>query len=206
MRIITVRQPWADAIIWGEKNIENRPRNIAGTYRGPVLIHAGLHRTTPGEINDYLARFPEAEELIWERAPQHAAMFGVILGVADLTGVHLVKGATRGGSVCFDDHTIPGHVCSPWAQEHDEFPAGEGYHLTLANARALDHPIPFKGGLGLRHAPFEIAGDTLYRQTGECSCPAGAALGDRIGHATGCGLVVAATLFGRELPTLRVPD
>lgn len=194
MRIITVRQPWGDAIIWGEKNVENRPRNIVGAYRGPVLIHAGLHRPTPDEVDGYLDRFPDAEALIQARAPEDVAMFGVILGVADLTGVHLVKKATSGGSVCFDDHTIPGQVCSPWAQEHDEFPTGEGYHLTLANARALDQPIPFKGGLGLRHAPFEIAGDTLYRQTGECSCPAGAALADRIGHAPGCGLVVAARI------------
>lgn len=39
-RILTVRQPWAWAIIHGGKTVENRVRNISGDYRGPVLIHA----------------------------------------------------------------------------------------------------------------------------------------------------------------------
>mgnify|MGYP001137357808 FL=1 len=42
MRAITVRQPWAWAIVFGQKDVENRSRNIAGRYRGPVAIHAGL--------------------------------------------------------------------------------------------------------------------------------------------------------------------
>jgi hypothetical protein len=42
VRILTVRQPWAWAIIHGGKTVENRVRNIAGDYRGPVLIHVGL--------------------------------------------------------------------------------------------------------------------------------------------------------------------
>ena len=42
LRILTVRQPWAWAIIHGGKGVENRVRNVAGSYRGPVAIHAGL--------------------------------------------------------------------------------------------------------------------------------------------------------------------
>ncbi|GAA3142327.1 hypothetical protein GCM10020255_022450 [Rhodococcus baikonurensis] len=42
MRILTVRQPYAWQIVHGDKNIENRTRNIAGKYRGPVAIHASL--------------------------------------------------------------------------------------------------------------------------------------------------------------------
>jgi hypothetical protein len=40
MKIITIRQPWAHLIVSGSKNIENR--NWVTSYRGPVLIHAGL--------------------------------------------------------------------------------------------------------------------------------------------------------------------
>ena len=40
MRILTVRQPWAWAIIHGGKDVENRVRNIAGDYHGPIAIHA----------------------------------------------------------------------------------------------------------------------------------------------------------------------
>lgn len=42
MKVLTVRQPWAAAIIHGGKDVENRTRNLAGSYRGPVAIHAGL--------------------------------------------------------------------------------------------------------------------------------------------------------------------
>ena len=41
MKIITIRQPWAQLIVNGSKNIENR--NWATSYRGPVLIHASLN-------------------------------------------------------------------------------------------------------------------------------------------------------------------
>lgn len=43
MRALSVRQPWAWAIIHAGKNIENR--NWQTKYRGPLLIHAG--RTLP---------------------------------------------------------------------------------------------------------------------------------------------------------------
>lgn len=38
MKAITVRQPWAHAIIYMGKDIENRAR--PSSYRGPLLIHA----------------------------------------------------------------------------------------------------------------------------------------------------------------------
>lgn len=39
MKVVTIRQPWAYAIIYMGKDIENRP--WAPKYRGPLLIHAG---------------------------------------------------------------------------------------------------------------------------------------------------------------------
>jgi len=38
MKVISIRQPWADAIIHGGKDIENR--NWATKFRGRILIHA----------------------------------------------------------------------------------------------------------------------------------------------------------------------
>lgn len=40
MKAITVRQPWALHIMQSGKDVENRTRNIAGSYRGPIVIHA----------------------------------------------------------------------------------------------------------------------------------------------------------------------
>lgn len=47
MRAITVQQPWAWAIFNG-KGVENRTRNIAGKYRGPLAIHAGARWSDRG--------------------------------------------------------------------------------------------------------------------------------------------------------------
>ena len=39
MRAITIRQPWAELIVRGEKDVENRSWRT--NHRGPLLIHAG---------------------------------------------------------------------------------------------------------------------------------------------------------------------
>ena len=47
MKALSVRQPFAWAIIYGGKDVENR--SWATRYRGPVLVHAGMrwHDVTP---------------------------------------------------------------------------------------------------------------------------------------------------------------
>jgi hypothetical protein len=85
-----------------------------------------------------------------ETVPYAQEEYGVIIGVVDLVGSHLVKESASERNVCFDDHTPTGSVCSPWAQAFEEFVGHRGYHLVLANPRPLAEPIPFKGALGLR--------------------------------------------------------
>lgn len=54
-QVLTIRQPFAEQIIRGEKKVENR--KWATTYRGLLLIHAGA---TTSEVNDDdLDRYPE---------------------------------------------------------------------------------------------------------------------------------------------------
>lgn len=169
MRILTVRQPWAWAIIHGGKDVENRPRNIAGGYRGPVAIHAGRtydkgsheRSRTLREAQDRAAIAAGAEVFaggyLWDfDAPdprEQWSLPGAIIGVVDLVDVHLSKPSTSnthaGQPVCFDAYTRVGRVCSPdWAQE---FPSPGGYHLVLAEPRPLADPIPYTGALGLRN-------------------------------------------------------
>ncbi|WP_405375918.1 MULTISPECIES: hypothetical protein [unclassified Microbacterium] len=153
MRIITIRQPWAWAIIHGGKNVENRVRNIAGDYRGPVAIHVAR------------ADAENAPESLWMK---HAAWYrarrpqpktfdsswsdrGRIIGVVDLVDVHsasVIGGCGRMDNNCDEHPHGCRHHCSPWAMG----PAPEGWyqHLVLANPRPLAEPIPFKGALGLR--------------------------------------------------------
>src|SRR5689334_19769244 len=48
LRALTVRQPWADAIVDGYKGTENRSQGFPKRYRGLLLIHAGLSRALSG--------------------------------------------------------------------------------------------------------------------------------------------------------------
>ncbi|WP_137843831.1 hypothetical protein [Microbacterium sp. 2FI] len=131
MRVLTVRQPWAWAIFHG-KDVENRVRNIAGSYRGPVAIQAGLtydlswsSRAMDDAMIASGARLRQAS-LPWMTG------FGAIIGVVDLVDVHH----------CFNALTnFEG--CSPWAEL-------DAWHLRLENPRSLADPIPYKGALGLR--------------------------------------------------------
>lgn len=176
MRVMTVRQPWALHIVQSGKDVENRVRNIAGTYRGPVAIHAGL----------------AADEEALRQLPMHAPngvprVFdkGVVIGVVDITGVHssgdcLDRNLHRLAALYRDDREafnatrddglggLIGKVqmCSPWALP-------EYHHIELTNPRKLARPIPLRGALGLREldpavvAQIERVGFITHQTFGE---------------------------------------
>ncbi|MDF2916608.1 MAG: hypothetical protein K0S70_825 [Microbacterium sp.] len=142
MRILTVRQPWAWAIIFGGKDVENRSRNIAGTYRGPVLVHAGLTAVDDTDPIWNADRFRTAVDAAPATARDSMKVRGAILGIVEMLESHHADecsgfGEDRGG-------------CSQWAE-------AEGWHLTLAAPRALREPIVFRGGLGLRRVDESLA-------------------------------------------------
>ena len=145
MRILTVRQPWAWAIIHGGKDVENRVRNIAGDYRGPIAIHAGRAYDNQWDAHP-LALIMNHHEGVHEEPQPWRAHLGAIIGVVDLADVHMATPDDLGAIRCQPKNRTPGawrSVCSDWAQEAN-------YHLELANPRPLDEPIPFRGALGLR--------------------------------------------------------
>jgi hypothetical protein len=143
MRAITVRQPWAHAIVYRGKGIENRTRNLAGSYRGPVAIHAGLAPDTAAE-----ARWPLAD-LIPSSSWQ---VRGAFIGIADLVDVHVARAAECDA----DDNVIPMCCHSEWAQ-YPWYDAAPITHLVLENARALTVPIQYRGRLGLWTPPADVA-------------------------------------------------
>lgn len=161
MRILTVRQPWAWAIIHGGKDVENRVRNIAGSYRGPVAIHVAK-RLPP--FQEHWDAGTVIAELTGRRPLFHdPASMGAIIGVVDLIDVHsasVIGGCGRMDNHCEEHPNGCRHHCSPWAMG----PAPEGWyqHLVLANPRALPEPIPFRGALGLR----TLDADTIARIEG----------------------------------------
>lgn len=140
MRVLTVRQPWAWAIIHGGKDVENRVRNIAGSYRGPVAIHAGMRPDDQGWVN------AEAYRLTTKMHLRKHGVLGAIIGVVDLSGAHEGHNTERERMESVQSCYRPGKPfgpCSSWALP-------DNWHLELANPRPLATPIPFKGALGLR--------------------------------------------------------
>lgn len=138
MRVLTVRQPWAWAIIHGQKDVENRTRNVAGDYRGPVAILAGR---APFEQRNLASAALKAAH---GTSTPHQVVFGAIIGLVDLVDVHLGQSEacpTPLGQ--HEDGTVEWAYCSRWAE-------GGMWHLVLANVRPLVTPLPFKGALGLR--------------------------------------------------------
>jgi hypothetical protein len=147
MRILTVRQPWADAILLRGKTVENRSRNIAGDYRGPVLIHAAAKLPPVDEFNEASRQIGAITGFRPLMVFPHRR--GVILGVVDLVGVHNATECADLGRLIAGEEPR----CSPWADD--------AWHLVFENPRILVEPIPWKGGLGLRKTDMDVVGDWL---------------------------------------------
>jgi hypothetical protein len=73
MKALSVRQPWAWAIVHGIKTVENRSRPTR--HRGPLVIHASRsRRSLAGDYSDLLPGLPPVEELA----------FGALVGVVEV--------------------------------------------------------------------------------------------------------------------------
>lgn len=136
MRALTVRQPWAWAIVHGSKDVENRTRNIAGSYRGPVAIHAGLAKFEQHNMASRALRDTHGTEV------DTRVLYGAVIGVVDLIDVHHAPDDGDSLWCCGGTDEEGARPCSEWAMANH-------HHLILANPRALARPIPAKGHLGL---------------------------------------------------------
>ena len=125
---LSVRQPWAWAIIHAGKNIENRDwrqPNPGLKFTGPVCIHASSGMTRD-EFYDAILDIDEITRRTLPRLPMARDLVrGAIIGTVEVVGV------VRGRAV--------DHPHGPWFFG----PVG----LVLRNARPCD-PIPCKGSLG----------------------------------------------------------
>lgn len=166
MRVLTVRQPWAWAIMHGGKDVENRSRNIAGDYRGPVAILAARSIEATAFSNSFARQQLNAAANRWyEDFDPHGqlvepwnAVRGAIIGVVDLVDVHRVL-VTDYRYHC---ETVPPPplksnaigACSSWAEL-------EAHHLVFENPRPLLEPIELRGALGLQHLDEDIIAQIL---------------------------------------------
>jgi hypothetical protein len=96
MKILCVRQPWAWAIIYARKNIENR--SWATTYRGSLLIAAGAGNITAKRLKRIEAYLKEKRvKPDWE-----VMQYGGIAGIVELvdcvkSGDHFQRSTGRNG-------------------------------------------------------------------------------------------------------------
>jgi hypothetical protein len=162
MRALTVQQPFAWAIAYGGKDVENRMRRI--TYRRLLAIHAGLgmhggHFPTHTPAGRETARVLDAlggRGNCWEvrqqvpgvSHPKHPGLaLGAVIALAEVTGCH--HAADCGGEDWQDGRRLPWRGCSPWAMPGQ-------WHITLASVRPLREPVPCRGALGLWRLPEDV--------------------------------------------------
>ena len=81
MKCISVRQPWAWAIVHAGKDIENR--TWATSYRGPILIHAGKAKPSREDC-EFARRFLKARGIALPDIDSQE--YGKVIGVGELIG------------------------------------------------------------------------------------------------------------------------
>lgn len=167
MKALSIRQPWAWAILHGGKRLENR--DWAGcAYRGPILIHAAKSVGTRAEFHDAaegvlevlgdIGPMLEFEKLIvtdgrWKPGTLHR---GGIVGRAEivdviLDGGHSTSRVYPSGRAARRLHELGD---SPWYTG--------GFALVLADVEPLPF-VPWNGELGLFDVPEDYAAREVRR-------------------------------------------
>lgn len=121
-RALSIRQPWAWAILNAGKNIENRPRRF--NYRGPICLHASLYQPRDIDIAGFEETWRKAVPAPQDRGRQSAFTeleHGGIIGTA---------------------------VIAACIEESDSSWFFGPFGLVLENVRSVPF-LPVKGALGL---------------------------------------------------------
>ncbi len=137
MKALTLWQPWASLIAWGEKQYETRGYGIS--HRGTLAIHAGLMSDTK-ELLRLNSFYREAFDRAGFKMDLDIDLpSGCILCVVDLT------------AVVFTD----GLQVSQREENFGDYSTGR-YAWKLENLRVLVKPIPARGYQGLWNWPVEL--------------------------------------------------
>jgi hypothetical protein len=148
MRVLTVCQPYAWALVSGPKRIENR--TWPTSYRGPLVIHAGLSRDWMRDRMEDGTPVPVAD-----------LVFGAIVGVVDLVACVRPEEYRR------TDFALPSEVyrrtdfAIPFTFDPRQLAFAEGpWCWVTANPRAIA-PMPHRGAQGLWYLPWGVANAVL---------------------------------------------
>lgn len=143
-RAITIKQPWAMCIAVGAKLVENRAALY--TWRGPLLIHAGL-ATDADALDDR-----RVKATLFADGAKPTLHGGAVIAVAELVDAHeAVDIPTLTGE--------PGVCCEPWGER--VYSARVAKHLVLANVSRLNRPVRCRGALGLWVPSQRVVDDAI---------------------------------------------
>lgn len=150
---LSVREPWASAIVLGHKTIENRSHGFAKKFRGRLYIHAGSGWSPRGACDPRILEAfdgcdPDSNPLlpgIGGVVPRGAPFFSssAIIGHVEVIDIHEECGCVDSGA------------CWPWGEtEYTESGGrrrGGLTHLVLEDAVAFtpDEMWPARGRLGI---------------------------------------------------------
>lgn len=134
MKALSIRQPWAESILCGAKDVENR--SFATKYRGTIAVHASQ---TVGPIAEQVAAAKFVGPLTrgFDCSGFGRLSYGALVGLVDIVGIV----STREG---FDPPASPWYV-GPFG-------------WLLANPRRIEI-VRYRGRLGL----FDVD-DSLIRE------------------------------------------
>ena len=173
MKALTVRQPWASLIALEKKRIETRTRRTS--YRGPVLIHAGMSRTV-AELATELT-----EPFLSELHPNYASgqsevgvdlPRGQVIAVAELRACFpaeeiepLIKygGSTLGRQ--HDGMLVETYRVAPHEIEFGDYSGGR-HGWVLDKVQRLANPVSAVGKLGLWTPPTDVLMPVLAQVQG----------------------------------------
>ncbi len=150
---LSVRQPWAWAIMFAGKHLENRSRYalkhmLGRMRRGRICIHAakGMTREEYEAARDTIARATAVHRVAVECPSPAELVRGAIIGTVEVTGTLSPETST-----------------SPWW-------AG-GSALTITDPQPLSEPLPLAGALGYFDWLDSIARDKRTGRTIEAPLP-----------------------------------
>lgn len=138
VKALTVKHPWAWAIINGGKDVENRSQRT--NYRGRLYIHAGktldfdAFSFPPLQAAEREYHSRGLKSLYDETNKIDLSTTGMVLGTVDLIDCHPATDCA--------DWAETGSSCSEWA-------LADHWHWVLGNPRPLACPFPEKGKLGI---------------------------------------------------------
>lgn len=135
MKALSLWQPWASLVVWGEKQMETR--SWRSNHRGDLAIHAA--QKIEMELKDMAEVTPFLELLAKHRISFADLPRGQLLGVVNLHDV------------------IPTTEAKPSILERSlgNFTPGR-FAWLLTWPRMLAKPVPFQGAQGLFEVPDEL--------------------------------------------------